>query len=106
MTKSRYLLKLGQLLDRLPEDDSPGDMDVEGADQPALRDLHTIIHLRLAFDFLDPKELHLVEKFDGDALPLLAKEEKGLGGEDKVLQRDALLRLLHCHNTPTVPDCE
>ena len=59
MTKSRYLLKLGQLLDRLPEDDSPGDMDVEGTDQPALGDLHTIIHLRLAFDFFDPEEMQV-----------------------------------------------
>ena len=53
---------------------------------------------------MDPKELHLVEKLDGDALALLAKEEEGLGWEDEVLQRNALLRLLHCHNAPTVPD--
>ena len=53
----------------------------------------------------DPEEeLHLVEKLDGDALPLLAKEEEGLGREDEVLQRDALLCLLHCHNAPSIPD--
>ena len=45
-TMFRRLLQLGQLLDRLPEDDGAGDVDVEGADQPTLGDLHTIIHLR------------------------------------------------------------
>ena len=49
---------------------------------------------------------HLIEKLDRDALPLLAKEEDGLGGEDEVLQGDALFCLLHRHNPPTIPDCE
>ena len=55
---------------------------------------------------MDPEKSHLVEKLDRDALPLLAEEEEGLGREDKVLQRDALLRLLHCHNAPATPDCD
>ena len=62
----------------------------------------------MAMDFwvTDSVELHLVEKLDGDTFPLLAKEEKGFGREDKVLQGDALLRLLHCHNAPATPDCD
>ena len=59
---------------------------------------------------LDPRKgsskNHLIEKLDRDALPLLAKEEDGLGGEDEVLQGDALFCLLHRHNPPTIPDCE
>ena len=101
--KCTYRLQLGQLLDRLPEYDGASDVDVEGADQPALRDLHAIVHLKCNFWITDPTEVHLVEKLNGYALPLLAKEEEGLGREDEILQWDALLRLLHCHNTPTTP---
>ena len=80
-------------------------MNIEGTNQSALGNLHTIIHLGLGRIGSEIKN-HLIEKLDRDALPLLAKEEDGLGGEDEVLQGDALFCLLHRHNPPTIPDCE
>ena len=42
---TRAFLELGQLLDRLPEDNSAGDVDVERANKPTLRNLYTVINL-------------------------------------------------------------
>ena len=49
------------------------------------------------------KHRNLVEEFYRDPLPLLAKEKKGLGREDKVLKGNTLLRLLHGNYPPTIP---
>merc|ERR1719474_708910 len=85
---TRVLLELGQLLHRLPEDHGAGDVDVERANEPTLRNLYTVVNL--------------VEQFYRTPLPLLAEEKKGLGGEDKVLKGNTLLRLLHSNYPPTI----
>ena len=83
----KRLLQLGQLFDCLPEDDGASDMDVEGANQPTLGNLHTIIHLADGNEFggieILKKSCTLLRSSTGTPSLSLPRRRRVLGGKTK-----------------------